>query len=96
MRSRIVTPNRTDNVDTGSPHWYISYNDRDTLRYGSDTTALVLGQFEYFLILSGDHRNGFIAAIASDRTGGTTRLSRCLAYVRDNRAQLNPFSNPLI
>ena len=52
----VVIPNKTDDVDTGSPHWYVSYNNYSTRDYGCDTTALVLGQGEYFIILNGDHR----------------------------------------
>lgn len=38
--------------------YYVSYNnvDTDPDLYGCDTTAIVLGNMEKFLILNGDHR----------------------------------------
>ena len=45
-------PNRV--LETGSPHWYISYNTGNYFDYGCVTTALVLGQCEYCLVLKGD------------------------------------------
>lgn len=99
----ITIPNNTEDVDTGSPHWYISYNNHDRRTYGSDTTALVLGQMEYFFILNGDHRQGFkncieagIPPIGKAKDGQLTRLGRCLNYVREHRNELNSFSDPLI
>ena len=47
----ISVPNRTINK-TG---YYISYNNRDTGIYGSDTTALVTLPRQTFYILNGDH-----------------------------------------
>ncbi len=41
--------------------FYISYNP-SSKDYGSDTTALVLGQMEAFLILNGDHRENYYLA----------------------------------
>lgn len=95
--SVVSAGNRTDEVQTGSPHWYISYNNCDIAAYGSDTTALVLGQMEYFLILVGDHRAGFQQAIAGgdNRSQGISRLERCLQYVRDHRSELHRHSSPL-
>ena len=98
----VVIPNKTDDVDTGSEHWYVSYNNRDIKDYGCDTTALVLGQMEYFLILNGDHRAGLQAACMQEldlrtlKAGQITRLGRCLRYVREHRDQLNEKSDPLI
>ncbi len=93
----VTIPNRTDDVETGSPHWYISYNNYDRATYGSDTTALVLGQMEYFLILNGDHRQGLKNAIENpDIRLCRSRLGRCLAYVRDHRDKLNKMSDPLV
>ena len=88
------TPNRTDDVKTGSPHWYISYNNR-VWDYGCDTTALVLGQMEYFLILNGDHREQF-RRIIELQCLGQSRLKRCLDYVRNNKDKLNPQSDHVI
>lgn len=90
----LVT-NRTDEVETGSKHWYISFNS-SSRDYGCETTALVLGQMEYFLILKGDHREGFQQAIDDDKKSFRTRLSRCLDYVRQNKDKLHDYSDPLI
>lgn len=81
-------------IDSGSKHWYISYNPsaRD---YGCKTTALVLGDCEYFLVLNGDHRIGLRDAIEATDGGLTTRLGRCLKYVRENKDKLNKCSDPL-
>lgn len=99
----VTIPNKTDDVDTGSPHWYISYNNRDNQTYGSDTTALVLGQMEYFFILNGDHRQAFkdciqagLPPVGKAKSGQLTGLGRCLNYVREHKAELNSFSDPLI
>lgn len=90
-----TVPNRTDEVKSGSPHWYVSYNSHDLAIYGDVTTALVLGQGEHFLILNGDHRGGFSVAMGDPRLGAG-RLTRCLAYVRKHRDQLSRFSDPVI
>lgn len=90
----ITLPNRIDDVNSGSPHWYISYNSYED-HYGGATTALVLGQMEYFLILNGDHRIGFQNAIKRNDPG-QSRLSKCLKYIRENKAQLNKLSNYII
>jgi len=101
-RTRIVNgipcliPNRTDEVETGSPHWYISYNNHDHASYGCDTTALVLGQGEYFLILKGDHRSEFQEIVSTHKLMEGTRLRRCLKYVAEHRDQLHEFSDPVI
>lgn len=92
----ITIPNRTDEVETDSPHWHISYcsSSRD---YGCPTTALVIGQSEYFLILKGDHRQGFQDAINHPDRFPKSRLSACLEYARSNRNNLHErFSDPLI
>lgn len=89
----VIQPNEV--IDSGSKHWYISYNP-SAVDYGCSTTALVLGDGEYFIILKGDHRAGFKNAIESTDAGLTTRLSRCLAYVRGHKDQLSKFSEPLL
>jgi len=88
-------PNRTDEIKTGSPHWYISYNNYDQSIYGCDTTALVLGQGECFLILNGDHRENFSNCIQSMNLS-KSRLNRCLDYIRENKELLNFRSDPII
>jgi len=89
----VQIPNKI--VDTGSEHWYISYNPsaRD---YGCKTTALVLGQMEYFLVLKGDHRAALQTAIKNYDDGRTTGLKRCLAYVREHKDELHSYSDPII
>jgi len=57
----IPTPN---SININEEHWHVSYNNQIAI-YGTDTTALVLGQLEYFIILNGDHRKGFQNAIDS-------------------------------
>lgn len=39
--------------------FHISYNNVDISAYGSDTTALVINETSQFLILNGDHREGY-------------------------------------
>ena len=69
--------------------FYISYNDFDTAIYGSDTTALVLGQMVNFYILNGDHRKEYNALIESG-------LQSCLDYFQNHRDQKNKYSETLI
>jgi hypothetical protein len=82
-----------------SPHWYISYNP-SSADYGSVTTAIVLGQMEYFLVLNGDHRKALSDVIEDKpekpKRGMQTRLGRVLQYVRDNRKMLSTFSDPIL
>jgi hypothetical protein len=66
--------------------FYISYNDVDTDVYGSDTTALVVGQMSKFYILKGDHREGY---------KGLATLEDCLTYYRANLSLSHSFSDPL-
>ena len=89
----VQVPNEI--CEQSSKHWYISFNPsaRD---YGCKTTALVLGDCEYFLVLNGDHRLGLKDAIEAKDGGLTTSLGRCLAYVRENKDKLNKYSDPLI
>jgi hypothetical protein len=90
-----MVPNRTDDIDTGSPHWHVSYNNRDIADYGCDTTALVIGH-ECFLVLNGDHREGLKAAVELAKVDfAVSTLNRCLEYVRNNRELLNDKSDAL-
>jgi hypothetical protein len=91
-----LIPNKTDEVKTGSKHWYISYNNHDIGDYGSDTTALVLGQMEYFIVLNGDHRKQFQEVIDDHSECWKTGLKKCLDYVRKNKKKLNKMSDKLI
>lgn len=92
----IAIPNRTDEVKTDSPHWHISYLSTSG-DYGCPTTALVIGQSEYFLILKGDHRQGFQDAIDHPNRFPKTRISACLEYIRQHRNEIHErFSDSII
>lgn len=41
-------PNCTDEIKTGSPHWYVSFNSHDISIYDCVTTALVLDRWNTF------------------------------------------------
>lgn len=64
------------NTVTHGTGFYVSYNDHDTSIYGSDTTALVVGQMERFYILKGDHRRQYADLIPSG-------YEACLSYYKD-------------
>lgn len=49
-------PNR---ISKENKDLYVSYNNRDISSYGSDTTALHINSTSQFLILNGDHRQGY-------------------------------------
>ena len=66
--------------------FYISYNNRDRGIYGSDTTALVVGQMQHFYILNGDHRTAYGPLLALG-------LDACLGYFRQNLGQMNKYSD---
>ena len=78
------SPNRVMNGDG----FYVSYNDHDIGIYGCDTTALVLGQMQRFLILNGDHREPYAAIVDQG-------LNACLRYFDDNLDQANHRSDRL-
>lgn len=68
--------------------FYVSYNDHDISIYGTDTTALVVGQMEKFYILKGDHRARYQPLIADG-------FEACLAYFKENMADAHKFSDKL-
>jgi hypothetical protein len=76
------------NTTTHGDGFYISYNNIDGHIYGGDTTALVWGQMQNFLILNGDHRKGYQPLISAG-------YDACVAYFRDNIAQINKRSDKL-
>lgn len=49
----LVTPSKIED-------FYISYNNTDRGVYGSDTTAVVVGNMSGFFILNGDHRKDLV------------------------------------
>ncbi len=65
--------------------FYISYNNHDVDIYGSDTTALVLGQMEEFLILNGNH-------VEEYRKLSGLPFSEYLNYFRKNEKYMNKFT----
>ncbi len=82
--------------DDKSPHWFISYSP-SLADYGTITTALVLGQSEYMLILCGDHRKEFNEILDSPMDMKTLKykLELCLDYIRENKNLLHKYSNPI-
>ena len=68
--------------------FYISYNDHDIRIYGSDTTALVVGQMEKFYILTGDHRAQYQALMANG-------FEACLDYFKANLKDAHKHSDKL-
>lgn len=78
------SPNLTSHGDG----LYVSYNDRDAGIYGSDTTALVVGQMQKFYILNGDHRAAYAPLIVRG-------LDACLDYFRANLSVASRFSDKL-
>lgn len=80
----------TPNTALPSPDkkFYISYNNIDTSPslYGSDTTALVKGQMDYFYILNGDHYSKYKKLIPQG-------FDACMAYFLDNLHLMNKRSD---
>ena len=74
--------------DSPAGDFYVSYNpsSRD---YGSDTTALVLGDMDKFYILIGDHRKQYDAILSKG-------WDACLDYYKANMAEFgHKFSDKL-
>ncbi|QNR70503.1 hypothetical protein IAQ67_28550 (plasmid) [Paenibacillus peoriae] len=70
--------------------FYVSYSNysKDVAVYGSDTTALVLGQMELFFVLNGDHRKQYKEFI-------TQGFDKCLLYFKENMHDMNKYSDKL-
>lgn len=68
--------------------FFISYNDHDTVEYGCDTTALVIGQMEKFHILKGDHRAQYAPLVSLG-------LDACLSYFAARPGDAHKFSDRL-
>jgi len=77
----MTTPNDVIKADG----FYVSYNDCDVGIYGSDTTALVVGQMEKFCILKGNHVESYRGVMAKG-------LDACLEYFRSNVSLKNKYS----
>lgn len=67
------------NIIVESMDHYISWNFADHEYYGSDTTAIVIGQMQRFYILNGDHRKAL-----SNKT-----FLECIAYFSENSQAIN-------
>lgn len=78
-------PLMTPNDVTIHKGFHISYNDRDNSVYGSDTTALVVGNMEKFLILNGNHVKAY------QDIGDN--LDMALDYFKNHRNQINKHSD---
>lgn len=65
--------------------FYVSYNNYDIGAFGCATTAIVRGQMEHFLILSGDHREGLLSIRPFTYAG-------CVAYFREHEADKHKYS----
>lgn len=76
------------NTVTNGKYFYVSYNNVDWDIYGSDTTALVVGQMEKFYILNGDH----VKAYKDIMDQG---FEKCLDYYRSQKDLINDKSDPL-
>ncbi len=74
------------NVTTDGDGFFVSFNDRDSAIYGSDTTALVFGQMQAFYILNGDHRAAYSSLIPQG-------FDACLDYFKANVQHANKFSD---
>ncbi|MGG4105197.1 hypothetical protein AAXB25_14870 [Paenibacillus lautus] len=69
--------------------FYVSYNTYDRVYYGSDTTALVLGQMQKFFILNGDHRKQYEEIVEQG-------FEKCLSYYKENIHKSNKYSDTLL
>jgi len=85
-----VVPN--DVMETNSA-FYVSYNNRDSFMYGSDTTALVKGQMEKFYILNGDHREAYKALMEAHKDSADHGFNVCLAYFQEHQDEKSNFSD---
>ena len=79
-----LTPNTV--FDNGTDDFYISYNPTDIGIYGDVTTALVVGQMEYFYILNGNHRDEYRALLGKG-------FDACFAYFKKNAPRKNKRSD---
>jgi hypothetical protein len=83
MPGAIPAPNTV----LGGDGFYVSYNP-DPRDYGSDTTALVVGQMERFYVLVGDHRAQYAELVDHG-------FDACLAYFQGHLDQAHRFSDKL-
>lgn len=74
-------PRHNDIIE--SKDHYISYNFADRSVYGTDTTAIVIGQMQRFYILKGDHTE-----YLKDKN-----FKQCMEYFQNNIGLKHPFSD---
>lgn len=72
-----IVPSWSPNSVANFGKFHLSFNDRDTLAYGSETTAIVL-LGTVFLVLNGDHREALFEAATKHGAEG------CLEYFTQN------------
>lgn len=75
----IVVPNV---IVLDTEEYYVSYNVYDSRKYGSDTTALVVGS--RFFILNGNHVKNYTSCES---------LEKCLAYFNSQSDLINKYSD---
>lgn len=90
IRNNIVFQNDEKVEYNGKEYdgFYISHNNYDIGIYGSETTALVLGQMEKFFVLNGNHCTS-LEKLAKES------LTNCINYVRKNKNKLNKLSDKI-
>lgn len=71
------------NITESYQKHYLSYNVGDAILFGSDTTAIVVGQMERFYVLDGNHM---------EQLKGKT-LSECMSYFQENKKLKSKFSH---
>lgn len=75
----IVVPNV---IVLDTEEYYVSYNVYDSRKYGSDTTALVVGS--RFFILNGNHVKNYTSCES---------LEECLSYFNSQSDLINKYSD---
>lgn len=86
MESEASIPIRVPNDVIDGDGFYVSYNDVDAAIYGSDTTALVIGQMQAFYILDGNHMAAYAPLIEQG-------LEACLGYFASRPELVNAKSD---
>ncbi len=62
-KSGVEVPLYVPNDVIDGDGFYVSYNAKDISIYGTDTTALVIGQMQAFYILDGNHMAAYAPLI---------------------------------
>lgn len=90
-----IIPNTVPFVSTDKT-FFISYNNYDTNVYGTDTTALVIGQGSIFLVLNGNWVAKFNQLIVDiDNKDNDKIFDIFLDFVYANRKSLNKYSDKI-